>query len=235
MGRSQVLRNRTKGRPGERGRGRCRGGRGGGGAQSSKAQRNRANLDKLGDNSYRFERDRRTAASIGEHYDGLLDDINFIPGASGEYYGESHETAAARDDDLLADATAALSIRGRGGDGEDDWMKIDMKLLEKRLCEVPIHKRLNIPWHVGKHIEDQYGASGAGKGRARTIAQMREAAKIEDHVTSEAAKEHSKAILSSTAKDSVPGIEDGVAREDESGTAADDEEDLEAWLDDMIS
>ena len=230
MGRSQVLRNRTKGRPGEQGRGRGRGGRGGsGGGQSSKAQRNRANLDKLGDNSYRFERDRRTAApSIDEHYDGLLDDINFIPGASGEYYGESHETAADGDDDLLADATAALSVHGRESDGEDDWMKIDMKLLDECLCEVPIHKRLSVPWHVGKHIEDQYGASGAGKGRSRTIAEMREAAKIED----DSVKEHYK---DSTTKDPVPGIEDGVAREDETGTAADDEEDLEAWLDDMIS
>ena len=234
MGRSQVLRNRTKGRPGERGRGRGRGGRGGGGGQSSKVQRNRANLEKLGDNSFRFERDRRTAAaSIDEHYDGLLDDINFIPGASREYYGESHETAAAREDDLLADATASLSIRGLESDGGDDWMKIDMKLLDKCLREVPIHKRLNIAWHVGKHIEDQYGASGAGKGRARTIAQMREA-KIEDNVTSEK-EQHSNEMLPSVTRDSASEVKGGVAGGDETGSADDDEEDLDAWLDDMIS
>jgi hypothetical protein len=180
MGRSQVQRNKTHGRPGQAGRGRGIGGAGRG-SRTGKRQ----DLSKLGDNSYRFE---NKSVDVGDDYDGLLDAI--------------HISGYVEPDDLFDETTHDQSA--------DDYLSIDVAAMAKCLEQLPIAERLNLPGHVGKHLEEMYGGV-----RKKTLAELRE----DDKVQVDCEKKSSAAQTNNSAK--------------ANGSA--DEEDLEAWLDDMIS
>jgi hypothetical protein len=151
----------------------------------------------------------------------------------------------------------------QGVSPEQNTMLIDIKQLNECFKQIPIHQRLQLPHYIGRHLEDRYGlgvgASTAVGGRGRenekkTLAQLREESRCiirddedDDHYTlegltvSEADTEQSKPTLAarggeksdegdSSATDRVGAVAA------EGGTAEDDnEEDLEAWLDDMIA
>jgi len=188
MGRSQVQRNKTHGRPGQ-GRGSGRGGssRGGPGRGTRKQD-----LSKLGDNSHRFE-NRSPDLNTSDEYDGLLDDINF--------------SGYIEPDDLFGDMGTPRDFK------VDDSLSIDVASLARCLEQLPIAERLNLPEHVGKHLEDMYGGV-----RKKTLAELREEAKFQ------VADEISERSATKQQQDST--------RE---GSCTADEDDLEAWLDDMIS
>ena len=286
MGRSQVLRNRTRGRGrGGRGGGGREGGAGRGGSLSNTSRRHKGGMDpsKLGDNSFRYERNNNSnnVASDdkggGGRYDGLLDDINFMSsgvGGVGEYYGDSHYAPNDNGEEdlvdaiLLSSATAALSLSSEKSNEKRDmnhqqqnkdktvvenWMTIDIKALDKCMKQIPIHERLKLPRHVGRHLEDMYGvgtpSSGGGEGggaRKKTLAQLREESKcIASKEEEEESKiESSNEELQSSESDALPQndsekVEDKIpdGRDADNNAIDDDEEeeDLDAWLDDMIA
>ena len=184
MGRSQVLRNKIHGRPGQTGRGR------GAGRGRGEAKR-RQDLSKLGDNAHRFE---KQSFQVDDHYDGLLDEIHLA-----DIIVES--------DDLFCDSK-------RDVEGTDDYLSIDVAGLAKCLEQLPIAERLNLPQHVGKHLEEMYGG-----GRKKTLAELREDANVQHHhVQNMQPEKSSESTTIETAK-----------------SDAAHEDDLEAWLDDMIS
>mmetsp|Transcript_12852 Transcript_12852/g.23101 ORF Transcript_12852/g.23101 Transcript_12852/m.23101 type:complete len:248 (-) Transcript_12852:240-983(-) len=247
MGRSQVQRNRARGRPGQGGRGRGGGsGRGSGSdsggrgsSSSSSTRRHKGGVDpcKLGSNDFRYERSTSNTSGGGgdnrySHYDGLLDDINFMPtGGLGEYYGDSH--IGMEEEDLAVatlSATAALKTSSSIGDqtnNSEDWMSIDVKSLDKCLQQIPIHERLKLPHHIGKHLENSYGG-GKGGGRKKTLAELREEvefAHVEDEPNNIEKEEEN---VTNT-------MQDGNMNNDESDADEDEDEDLDAWLDDMIA
>jgi len=249
MGRSQVARNRAA-RGGRGGRG--RGGRDGGdsstsgGGRSSSSSRHKGGGDprKLGTNDFRHERSTSDNTSNGggdAFYDGLLDDSNFMStgrGGLGEFYGDSHYAAGKEEEDL-ADATL-LAQQSE----VEDWMSIDVKALDKCLKQIPIHERLKLPYHIGKHLESMYGADGGGGGRKKTLAELREESKC--------TQEESRRSVSNDPKSEKEGVQTEKMKteqsdstkmqpdnmnnnDDESDVVADDDgDDLEAWLDDMI-
>ena len=187
MGRSQVQRNKAHGRPGTKGRGAGRG-RG----DSDKTTRGkRQDLSKLGDNSYRFENRSTEHATeeLVDGYDGLLDAINF--------------SGYIEHDEFLEESPV--------GEGESDYLSIDVAALAKCLEQLPIAERLNMPQHVGEHLEEMYGGV-----RKKTLGEMREDAKVR------AADGKTKAGAKATPHETK-------------AAAAGDEDDLEAWLDDMIA
>jgi len=135
----------------------------------------------------------------------------------------------------------------------EDWMSIDIKALDKCLKQIPIHERLKLPYHIGMHLENMYGLdTGVGGGRKKTLAELREEAKcvivdngMPDPVVSSGESESAK---EKAAKEIIPGQNDksesdiqrdkvGGDNNDDPNAAEDDNdgEDLEAWLDDMIS
>mmetsp|Transcript_14831 Transcript_14831/g.26945 ORF Transcript_14831/g.26945 Transcript_14831/m.26945 type:complete len:253 (-) Transcript_14831:378-1136(-) len=251
MGRSQVARNRAA-RGGRGGRG--RGGRDGGdsstsgGGRSSSSSRHKGGGDprKLGTNDFRHERSTSDNTSNGggdAFYDGLLDDSNFMStgrGGLGEFYGDSHYAAGKEEEDL-ADATL-LAQQSE----VEDWMSIDVKALDKCLKQIPIHERLKLPYHIGKHLESMYGADGGGGGRKKTLAELREESKsthVEDdsrRAVSNDPKSEKEGVQTEKMKteqsDSTKMQPDNMNNnDDESDVVADDDgDDLEAWLDDMI-
>ena len=283
MGRSQVLRNRTRGRPGQGRGGRGGRGRGGnGGGRSTSCQKGSGASDprKLGDNAFRFQRGSSTsdAGGGGDDYDGLLDDVNFISSGVGlgEYYGDSHYDANREEDDLadatLSAATAAISLSERDKKNNDnqqqqngeveDWMTIDVKALDKYLRQIPIHERLKLPHHIGKHLEEMYGVDGRGGGgsggrRKKSLAELREESKCITNAEEEGEAERQE-VASSDSKLEKKGDDNAKRRTDSEQSetqqthqpdsnatrsdnvsgddaAEDEEEDLEAWLDDMIA
>ncbi|KAL7541329.1 hypothetical protein ACHAXR_010819 [Thalassiosira sp. AJA248-18] len=257
MGRSQVLRNRARGRPGQGrgGRGAGRGRSDTGGGRSSSRHKGGADPRKLGDNAFRFQRSTSSTSAGGNDYDGLLDDINFMPtgGGLGEYYGDSHYAANKEEEDLadatLSAATEALASsekekmnRQQNDEVVENWMSIDIKALDKCMKQISIHERLKVPRHIGKHLENMYGVDGGGGGRKKTLAELREESKcmiVEEESRQVASsqpqsdKEEVQAKQSDSAKiqhDKMNNIDDAS-----DGNADDEEEDLDAWLDDMIA
>ena len=190
MGRSQVQRNKTHGRPGQ-GRGSGRGGPGRGG--SGKGARKR-DLSKLGDNSHRFQNTSPDLNTSSE-YDGLLDDINF--------------SGYIEPDDLFGDVDTPRDLV------VEDYLSVDVAGLAQCLERLPIADRLNLPEHVGKHLEDTYGGV-----RKKTLAELREEAKVQ------VADEISERTGTTQHQQGATKVE---------GSCTVDEDDLEAWLDDMIS
>lgn len=185
MGRSQVQRNKTHGRPGQ-----GRGGRGGPG-RGDKISRKRQDLSKLGDNSYRFENTSAATDAIDE-YDGLLDAI--------------HLSSYVEPDNILDESYE-----------QHDYLSIDLAGMAKCLEQLPIADRLKLPQHVGRHLEEMYGGV-----RKKTLAELREDALVQADVE--------------TNNDEVSGEPSKDAAEvSTSGDDKKDEDDLEAWLDDMIS
>ena len=76
MGRSQVERNRTKGRPGNKGRGRGgRGGRGGGRGAPTRGPTKKQQQNNLGSNSWRYEETNATETTTSLDDDSLLMDF----------------------------------------------------------------------------------------------------------------------------------------------------------------
>ena len=245
MGRSQVKRNQSA-------RGRGRGGRGGGaggggrGGREGGRRQHKAGVDisKLGDNSFRYTTNKTSSTSGGgDAYDGLLDDINFISsdGGFGEYYGDSHFTTYNDGEDELSSATAALALSNNKSNQQhqnEDWMTIDINALDKCLKQIPIHERLKIPRHIGKHLEDRYDIDGGGGGRKKTLAELREEAKCISAVQDEQLDAVLEKKKSAQVEKSIVEKEDSKAKRKEDASAGDvgdeEEEDLDAWLDDMI-
>lgn len=213
MGRSQVERNRIKGRPGGRG-GRGRGGSGGGGRggrSSSSSRRSGPDPRTLGDNAFRYERASRSKDTVLDDggSDMLLDDFNTGLLLGSDYHGASHY-------ELQEDDYNVPSFEN----GDNDWMSVDVQALTACLKQLPIHERLDIPYHVGNHIESRYGTDSAAGGK-KTLAELRE---------------ESKCIVNNDSVDvnkDSPGVKENKADDNDNNDG--DEEDLDAWLDDMIS
>ncbi len=273
MGRSQVIRNRTHGRPGQQGRGRGSAGRGGSaggrGGRSSRHINNKGGGDpsRLGDNSFRYRSSNADAdgSDRGDgNYDGLLDDINFnlSSGGYGDYYGSSHYDAI-NEEEELADATISAlfnsslhrsnntqlsnsttsntenSINTILEGSTEDYLSIDISSLSKCLQQLPIHTMLNVPWHVGRHLEEMYGQS-SGSGRKKTLAELREDARCTvgeiDAGVGKGGESSADVMKEANAKSSSQStsIERDSNTDKGGGGDEEDEEDLEAWLDDMI-
>ncbi|KAL7502562.1 hypothetical protein ACHAXN_000502 [Cyclotella atomus] len=182
MGRSQVQWNKTHGRPGQTGRGRGPAGR------DDRSSRKRQDLSKLGDNSYRFENKPTNALDAADDYDGLLDAI--------------HLSSYIEPDDLLDDSVK---------EQRQDYLSIDVADMAKCFDHLPMAARLNIPLHVGRHLEELYGGI-----RKKTLAELRE-----------------DAMVKSVAVGEVKVL--GASSSAKEANADKDEDDLEAWLDDIIS
>ena len=219
MGRSQVERNRIKGRPGGRG-GRGRGGSGGGGGRGGRSSR-RSGPDPrtLGDNAFRYERTKKDAIIDDDNNDMLLDDFNTGLLLGSDYHGASHY-------ELLQDDDENVPSFENGG---SDWMAVDVQAMTACFKQLPLHERLDIPYHVGKHIESRYGTDNAAGGK-KTLAELREESKcivnnetVEDEEVD--ANQDSPAERKETKEDN----------NDNNDGDDDDEDDLDAWLDDMIS
>ena len=256
MGRSQVKRNQAaRGR----GRGRGSGGRGdgsssgGGGGRSNSRRRYKADPSKLGDNSFRYDNstNKTSPSGGGDYYDGLLDDINFIPSGLGEVYSDTqlYNEEEELADAILSSATAALTLSKKGNASNnsnssqqyqnevaEDWMKIDIKALDTCLKQIPIHERLKLPRHIGKHLEERYGVDGdGGKVRTKTLAELREESKCiiaesDEPLLDAASKKDEVEVGNDSAKVQLENTNNT-----EDGGADDEDEDLEAWLDDMIA
>ncbi|KAL7469097.1 hypothetical protein ACHAXS_009342 [Conticribra weissflogii] len=282
MGRSQVLRNRTHGRPGQ-GRGRGRGGGGGRGrSHGNQHQRRGPDPKTLGDNSFRYRRpgggdggtgdddDGEENDDFGFHGDGSLLSNEFDPsiGIGGEYtyLGPAHDTASGLRDDGFDDIGL-----GRNYD-DNNTMSIlpedefDFAALAKGFSQIPIHERLKVPWHVGRHLENVYGVGISG--RKKTLAELREESLSYDSPGMDLPTQTSKDVDDVAARETSPEgngkdelsalVEGGNDKTKEKGKESsgdvtiskdnegnlddggDDggeekEEDLEAWLDDMIS
>ena len=245
MGRSQVARNRAARGRGRGGRGGRGGGRDGGGGSRRHNRGAGADLSKLGSNDFRYNKSRSNdvadaarADDGGAYYDGLLDEIHVGGGSGllGEYYGESHRAiGGGADENDLADATLSKN----GADGAEDWMSIDVKALDKCLKRIPIHERLKLPRHIGRHLEDTYGAEGkeGGAHRKKTLAELREESKCiasgnyDDGSESESGRERGQPEEKGDALKPQPpeGTDELAADNDDEG------DDLDAWLDDMIA
>mmetsp|Transcript_1017 Transcript_1017/g.1711 ORF Transcript_1017/g.1711 Transcript_1017/m.1711 type:complete len:230 (-) Transcript_1017:52-741(-) len=229
MGRSQVERNRIKGRPGRGGRGRgggsgSSGGRGGGGGRSSSNKR-RSGPDPrtLGDNAFRFERRNKDTSNDDDgSSDMLLDDFNTGLLLGSDYYGASHYDL--QEDDYNNEGETTTSFENST---DNDWMSVDVQALTACLKQLPIHERLNVPYHVGKHIESRYGIdNAAAAGGKKTLAELREESKCIDALPTV------EEVDTNTNQNSSE-IEE--AKADNNDGDEDDEDDLDAWLDDMIS
>lgn len=175
-------------------------------------------MTKMGDNSFRY--DNSTVAGNRYQdgdYDGLLDAISFLGDYSALEYGIDGEDFQ---DDLFRLTT---NNEDTAKDNANNYLYIDIAGLSKCLEQLPIHERLDLPMHVGKHLEDMYGGV-----RKKTLAELREDAKIT-----------SVSIETSIAL-AVDDLNSGSVTENYTETqrnegAHDDEEDLEAWLDNVIS
>lgn len=214
MGRSQVERNRIKGRPGGRGGGRGRGSGGGGGRGGRSSRRSGPDPKTLGDNAFRYERTNRSKDAVidDDNNDMLLDDFNTGLLLGSDYYGASHYELHDDDDN------APSSFQN----GDSDWMAVDVQAMTACFKQLPLHERLDIPYHVGKHIESRYGNDNAAGGK-KTLAELREESKCK--------------VNNETGDGDVDTKQDSPAerKETKDDKSDDDEDDLDAWLDDMIS
>jgi hypothetical protein len=203
MGRSQVQRNKIHGRPGQKGRGR------GASRDSGSAGRRRGtDTSKLGDNSFRFA--ERTVHH--NDFDGLLDEINY----------SEHATLEVEDDDIF-------DSRDTHNDDSESYLLVDIAGLARCLEQLPIAERLNIPVHVGQHLEERYGGP-----RKKMLAELREEAKVQS-VSGTVAGEVSDNSSSLSEKVPAQHTEEQTQTNEATYAVDDNEEDLEAWLDDMIS
>ena len=244
MGRSQVERNRIKGRPGRGGRGRgggssSGGGRGGGGGRSSSNNKRRSGPDPrtLGDNAFRFERRNKDTSNNddGSSSDMLLDDFNTGLLLGSDYYGASHYDL--QEDDYNNEGGTTTSFENSS---DNDWMSVDVQALTACLKQLPIHERLDVPYHVGKHIESRYGIDNAATaGGKKTLAELREESKcivnndVDYGITNSADDLPTVEEVDTNTNQNSSETEE--AKADNSGGDEDDEDDLDAWLDDMIS
>jgi hypothetical protein len=212
MGRSQVQRNKTHGRPGQ-GRGRGRGGSAG----RDRQRQGSGDVTKLGDNSFRYDNSTVVGSKYqDDDYDGLLDAINDL----GDYSALEYGIDGGDQDDLFGMTT---NNEDTAKWNSNDYLYIDIAGLSKCLEQLPIHERLDLPMHVGKHLEDMYGGV-----RKKTLAELREDA----NVTSVAIE--TSIALAVDDLNSTRVTENHTETQKNEG-AHDDEEDLEAWLDNMIS
>ena len=226
MGRSQVERNRTA-----RGRGSGRGGRSGSHGGGRGTPRSRTAAVVLGDNSHRYESHHGRAND-----DNNDDDDNDDPGGWMMTF-EGVDDAAYRDvvfrdvkksNDISTlgggDATderhRVASDLMNDGDGQDgvaeDWIRIDIKALDECLRKIPIHERLGLPRHVGDHLVRMYGEDVC---RKKTLGELRE----ESH------------CVVGTTESEMDNEEKEGEKSGEEAKGEEAEEDLEAWLDDMIA
>ena len=237
MGRSQVQRNRALGRPGQQGRGRGSG-RGGGSGRTSSSRR--PDPRTLGDNAFRFERAKINTDEVDaggdEYYDGLLDDINFMSsGGGGEYFGPSYDNAKSEEEDF---------VDNLDGEVTDCW-SVDIQSLAHCLSQIPLHERLNVPRHIGQHLQNMYGDMGS---RKKTLAELREESKcvvsntiphkMERQITNnlEGDPLPKEDIISEQVDSAIQTVGGGKHENvEEACGGEEEEEDLEAWLDDMIS
>jgi hypothetical protein len=259
MGRSQVERNRIKGRPGRGGGGR---GRGGGrcdyGGRTTNSKRSGPDPRTLGDNAFRFESHRQkdnAGAVVDDEGMLLLDDFSTGLLLGSDYYGASHYDLQEGDYEGEDTATSLLyqqttSSSSRFENSSNDWMSIDIQALSNCLKLLPIHERLDVPYHVGKHIESRYGIDNnnatEGKKTKKTLAELREESKC---IVNNSDCNFGVATMKSTSSDcDVQMVEEVDANKNSLETNEpvvdkcrtndgddDDDEDLDAWLDDMIS
>ena len=201
MGRSQVQRNQTRGRPGTKGRG------GRGAASGSSYPRRRPELES---NAWRYGEDSGSGgdarASAEDPDVSTLDEL--LPGYSD--YGPSHTE--------IEMGTGAGRLGGGGVD-------LDLTSLAAVLRGVPTSRRLGLPEHVANLYDEKFGGA-AEAGRAKGVSELR----LERPQIS--AEENFRGGEDGQELRVVPGKEalvgDGDAEQVE-------EDDLDAWLDDMIA
>lgn len=175
-------------------------------------------MTKLGDNSFRYDNITVAGNTYQDgDYDGLLDAISVLGDYSALEYGLGGK-------DFQDDFSGIMTHNeDTAEDNANDYLYIDIAGLSKCLEQLPIYERLDLPMHVGKHLEDMYGGA-----RKKTLAELREDAKVTSVST-----ETSIAL-------EINDLNSGSITENHAETkrnegAHDDEEDLEAWLDNVIS
>mmetsp|Transcript_39924 Transcript_39924/g.82126 ORF Transcript_39924/g.82126 Transcript_39924/m.82126 type:complete len:253 (+) Transcript_39924:52-810(+) len=236
MGRSQVERNRMRGRPGSRkggGRGRgggrqgrgSSGGRGGGSAAA--ASRNQD----LGSNAWRYEEDDdrdnndgdATNQNFGDDYD-----VDAIVNSTSVHYvehGASHHDVAS---DLFGDGADAQLLSS-----PSPANTIDLNALAETLRKVPTAKLLNLPQHLADLYDAKYGGSvGGGGSRPKAKDELRVVKPGTEE--KDAQKEKASALdaaREASADDSSKEEKNAIASQD----GEEEEEDLDAWLDSVIS
>lgn len=239
MGRSQVERNRVKGRPGSKG---GRGGRGdgrdgGGGRQ----KRSGPNSRTLGDNSFRFER-RSRQKNVDDDDDMMLsDDLNSLFIGS-DYVGAAHYDLQEKEEegeDTINSSLFQQTLLSLSDDIIDNyWMSIDIQSLSACFKKLPIHERLDVPYHVGKILECRYGGMVVGQSRKKTLAELREESKciVSGDGATGSMKNSTHGDVQKEDEKSITDISNICVKEKDSASGnSGDEDDLDAWLDDMIS
>ena len=117
-------------------------------------------------------------------------------------------------------------------------MDIDVKALDKSLQRIPLHVRLQVPHHSGSHIDNKYGASTNYRNREKTLAEIREESKwcIATVFDDGGGGSSNDATAVCNHNESNVKVNDGDNDYVDNGDKIDDDdEDLEAWLDDIIS
>ena len=242
MGRSQVERNRIKGRPGSKGgRGRGAGGHRGGNNSNNK-RKSGPDPRTLGDNAFRYERNRQkdnNNRNVIVDNDALLDDYHTELLLGSEYYGASHYDL--QEDEYYNDTS------NNNCNSDVDWMAVDIQALTTCFQQLPIHERLDIPIHVGKEIERRYGVentdTGSGNRKKKTLAELREESKCCTPIIESTGEVTSKmensnqdvSTIGESNNDNQDSLDMKESKNDDGENNDNDEDDLDAWLDDMIS
>ncbi|KAL3766433.1 hypothetical protein ACHAWU_007468 [Discostella pseudostelligera] len=275
MGRSQVERNRAARGRGGRGGGGGGGGRGRGGGGTGGGRRHKKIIVD-GDNSFRYSNTNTTThssttdAADDDYTSWLFEESAPFDGTNNFFLGDEdvvgNESSEALVSEILNRSMDRLQSQHhqkhhqQGESIEQNIMFLDIKELNECFKQIPIHKRLQLPHYIGRHLEDRYGlgvgaTSGGGRrGREnakKTLAQLREESRCiirddDEDVTLEGLTVSADTVQSkpSSVEGSGEKSEEGGCRASEigvvvatgGGTAEDDnEEDLEAWLDDMIA
>mmetsp|Transcript_26813 Transcript_26813/g.38473 ORF Transcript_26813/g.38473 Transcript_26813/m.38473 type:complete len:137 (+) Transcript_26813:374-784(+) len=124
--------------------------------------------------------------------------------------------------------------------------QIDAMAMAKLFVALPASVRLNIPEEMGKHLDGAAVIFGSGINDKRTLAEQKihSVRELHERIYEEEQKRKSLApsnLISTDTKIKPCCIEDKGSREETCGSDTrkdddnDDEEDLDAWLDEVIS
>ena len=240
MGRSQVERNRTHGRPGGKGRGRGRGqGRGGNSTNNNNKQKAK-NLE-LGSNAFRYEKHKEKQLNDQQnYYENEASSMMILDSYSQNEFGPSHYSIA-RDFDHGDDGNFDDTITQMKTMNMDTGTEIDVALLSK--CLKDDHD-LNYLRFGDIHDEEEsrmiemfrkrfYDGSDE-KDTRMTIAEQRAlGGTIGTGITTDGdcgVIQEEKEEINEKRTDG----NDKDETQESNASGNDDEENLEDWLDDMI-
>jgi len=264
MGRTQVARNRSQGRPGAKGRGR--------GKISTttttnnisrRVVNNDAETNKLGSNAWRYERkeiDLDTDLDRGEKDLSTYDDDGTIQGR-GVYKGPSHDVVGLHSMDLDCRSESAIN-----NDNQNLSTRIDASLLSISLNNLPMAEWMRMPQRHADFIDQRKVKNRDGKnttnmphislrgedvndidtnhGPGEKLNQINKDTKSQDYeVDTKDGNDKSvnKTTNVSLHETDLSPIDEGRRRSEENiqvmdvGIMEDSEEDLDSWLDSVIS